>query len=118
MSSMHHTSTTRPATSIPGVASLLSLCNGLAGPQNATARKFFARELTNHMYLKANSPGFSGELTEQDVTIILLRMGLMFRTIQQSELGHESYAPKENGHGGQEAVELALRSNQPPRQQE
>jgi hypothetical protein len=84
---------------------LFGLIKELQRPDAKYYKLALAREISNHLFLKSTLGISSGELTEQDMTLILGRFQLVLQTLNQPPLpppsmtqplpaGPEAYAPK------------------------
>jgi hypothetical protein len=87
----------------------MSLIGGLRADDARLFRMFLIREFNNHLFIRAKSGTFTGEMDDQDMEMILERFQHVIRTTQRSELPRDAYAPK--GHReGHSAVADALQT--------
>lgn len=85
-------------------AALLGFISELAKPENKFHRLALLREVSNHLFIIATLGKSSGELTEEDMLIILQRFSIVLKTLQATNgnpqtiarlpTGPEAYAPR------------------------
>lgn len=99
---------------------LFGFVKELAQPGAKYYKLALAREISNHLFLKATLGTSSGELTEEDMTHILGRFLIVLQTLNgksplpppsmtaQSPAGPEAYAPRAVRDDVLRAVEKAI----------
>jgi len=75
---------------------LRDLIATLKGAENARLREAMAREFNNHIFIRGTFTSGPGELTSDDMDIILARLQIVQTTLALSArgLGPEAYAPR------------------------
>jgi len=68
----------------------------LKGEENKRLREAMAREINNHIFIRGTFSTSGGELTSEDMDVILARLQVVQTTLALSARGqsHEAYAPK------------------------
>lgn len=89
-------------------AALLGCIAELLKPEGRLQRIALQREISNHLYIVAALGKSSGELTDEDMTIILQRFSLVAKTLSTNgknqtiarlPIGPEAYAPRKLREG-------------------
>jgi hypothetical protein len=75
---------------------LRELIDSLKGQENARLREAMAREINNHIFIRGTFSTSGGELTSEDMDVILARLQVVQTTLALSARGqsHEAYAPR------------------------
>src|SRR6185369_7225746 len=68
----------------------------LKGQENARLREAMAREINNHIFIRGTFTAGPGELSSEDMDIILARLSIVQTTLALSARGQgpEAFAPK------------------------
>ena len=70
------------------------------------ANKIIARVLNHHMFIRASTPDFRGELGSEDVELIWDALALSISVTRLSKRGPEAYAPPSSIPTGRQQREL------------